>query len=174
MLFVTVGMHTQPFDRLVRAADDLAALVEEQVIIQRGVSTYMPRFAEYVDFADETRFGEWMAAARVVISHGGIGSALEVLQAGKPLVIVPRMARHGEHIDDHQFELAEALAEQKWAVTVVELSAETLVRAVAQAAQLPAVTAGEIGLHAFLREWLAGWSTRLALKRSRSLRRRSG
>jgi UDP-N-acetylglucosamine transferase subunit ALG13 len=36
MILVTVGMHDQGFDRLVRAADELAAQIEEQVFIQYG------------------------------------------------------------------------------------------------------------------------------------------
>ncbi|KAJ8875519.1 hypothetical protein PR048_023414 [Dryococelus australis] len=48
---------------------------------------------------------EDIARAGLVVSHGGAGTCLEVLEAGKPLVVV---ANH-ELMDDHQLELAEQL-----------------------------------------------------------------
>ena len=42
MILVTVGTHPQGFDRLVRPMDELAALLEEEVIIQFGSSSYEP------------------------------------------------------------------------------------------------------------------------------------
>ena len=95
MIFVTVGMHTQPFDRLVRAADGLAALVDERVIIQRGVTSYVPRCAQHVDYADGEKMGRWLSEARMVISHAGAGSILGVLRAGKPNRKVAARAQEG-------------------------------------------------------------------------------
>jgi UDP-N-acetylglucosamine transferase subunit ALG13 len=155
MIFVTVGMHTQPFDRLVRAADELAALLDERVIIQRGVASHAPRCAQHVDYVDGEKMGRWLSEARVVISHAGAGSILAALRAGKPLVLAPRMHRFAEHFDDHQFELAEALAEEGRAVMVTDVSAETLAEAVKQVAGLDQGALGETGLHSALRAWLA-------------------
>jgi hypothetical protein len=44
---------TMLFDRLVRAADEMASRIEESVVIQRGVSRYMATFSKCFDFADE-------------------------------------------------------------------------------------------------------------------------
>ena len=45
MIFVTVGTHEQQFNRLVEFVDQLKArgILEEEVIIQTGFSTYEPR-----------------------------------------------------------------------------------------------------------------------------------
>ena len=110
MIFVTVGLHPAGFDRLVQAADEMAALVQEEVVIQCGGTHYKPRFSEYFDFADEPEMQRWLSKARVVVTHGGAGSILNALQIGKALVVVPRLKRFGEAIDDHQLELAEALS----------------------------------------------------------------
>jgi UDP-N-acetylglucosamine--N-acetylmuramyl-(pentapeptide) pyrophosphoryl-undecaprenol N-acetylglucosamine transferase len=56
------------------------------------------------------------AAADVVVSHAGVGNALVALRAGKCPLIVPRRKRFGEHVDDHQAELAAWLAERGLAV----------------------------------------------------------
>ena len=39
-----------------------------------------------------------------MITHGGPASFIEVLQAGKIPVVVPRLAEFGEHVNDHQEE----------------------------------------------------------------------
>ena len=52
---------------------------------------------------------EAIARADVVVSHSGIGSALDVLAAGKVPVLVPRRSVRGEHVDDHQVLIAEEL-----------------------------------------------------------------
>lgn len=156
MILVTVGMHNAPFDRLVRAADEMASLIEESVVIQRGVSGYMPTFSQYVDFTDEAQMQAWLSQVRAVVSHAGAGSILSALKAGRPLVLVPRLRRFGEHVDDHQLELAEALAQRKKAVLVLEPSAGTLQEAVAQANELARTRTVSNSLQAALRAWLAG------------------
>jgi UDP-N-acetylglucosamine transferase subunit ALG13 len=50
-----------------------------------------------------------MAKADVVIAHAGIGSALSALNAGRRPILVPRRSSHGEHIDDHQLQIASEL-----------------------------------------------------------------
>lgn len=50
-----------------------------------------------------------IAQADVVVSHSGIGSALDVLEAGKVPLLVPRRPFRGEHVDDHQVLIAREL-----------------------------------------------------------------
>jgi UDP-N-acetylglucosamine--N-acetylmuramyl-(pentapeptide) pyrophosphoryl-undecaprenol N-acetylglucosamine transferase len=45
----------------------------------------------------------------MVISHAGVGSALLALQSGVSPVLVPRRHAFGEHVDDHQVEIAREL-----------------------------------------------------------------
>lgn len=52
---------------------------------------------------------EAMARADVVIAHAGIGSALGALNAGRRPLLVPRRSLHGEHVDDHQQQIAREL-----------------------------------------------------------------
>lgn len=44
MIFVTVGTHEQPFNRLIKKIDELKkdGIINEDVIIQTGFSTYEP------------------------------------------------------------------------------------------------------------------------------------
>lgn len=60
---------------------------------------------------------EATAAADVVIAHSGTGSALTALEVGKTPLLVPRLARYGEHVDDHQLQIAAELARRELAIT---------------------------------------------------------
>jgi UDP-N-acetylglucosamine--N-acetylmuramyl-(pentapeptide) pyrophosphoryl-undecaprenol N-acetylglucosamine transferase len=48
--------------------------------------------------------------ADVVVAHAGTGIALMALENGKFPILVPRRAKHGEHVDDHQLTIALDLA----------------------------------------------------------------
>ena len=58
-----------------------------------------------------------IAEADVVVSHSGIGSAIATLEAGRCPVLVPRERRHGEHVDDHQQQIAGELSARGLAVS---------------------------------------------------------
>lgn len=110
MIFVTVGWHHQPFNRLVAKMDDIAGIIEEEVIIQKGHSDYQTKHAVSFDFmASDDDFMEQFLKARMVVSHAGAGTLLNSLIYAKPTIVVPRLRRYGEHVNDHQLELVEAL-----------------------------------------------------------------
>jgi UDP-N-acetylglucosamine transferase subunit ALG13 len=108
MILVTVGASDYPFDRLLEAFDDLAQ--DEEVLVQHGASFRCPRNAKCVDFISFEELIEHIRAARVVVTHGGTGSILVALANGKRPIVVPRRRDFGEAIDDHQIDLARALA----------------------------------------------------------------
>lgn len=58
-----------------------------------------------------------MREADVVVAHAGTGIALAALEAGRYPVLVPRRARRGEHVDDHQLTIALELALRDLCVT---------------------------------------------------------
>jgi UDP-N-acetylglucosamine transferase subunit ALG13 len=69
-----------------------------------------------------------LAAADVVISHGGTGSALSTLRAGRFPVLLPRRAAFAEIGDEHQDRFARELAERGLALHrgVDELTADDI------------------------------------------------
>lgn len=104
MIFVTVGTHEQPFDRLVKEIDRLAeeSIVTEQVFIQTGYSLYEPRSCEHRKFLKFNEMVEKIENARIVISHAGPSSIMLALYKGKIPIVMPRQKEYGEHVDDHQ------------------------------------------------------------------------
>jgi UDP-N-acetylglucosamine transferase subunit ALG13 len=110
MILATVGNHTQAFDRLIQAIDNIAPTISEEILIQVGISRYKPVNAAYFGFVGESEMDQLMAQASMIISHSGVASLLKALFLRKPTIIVPRSKKFGEHIDDHQLELAMRLS----------------------------------------------------------------
>lgn len=98
--------------------DLLAADLDEKVIIQRGHSNYIPRWAEHFGFTSMDHMVRLTRSSRLVVSHAAAGAVVLGLQHGKPIVVVPRLRRYGEHTDDHQLQLAEALSRAKLAIAI--------------------------------------------------------
>ena len=157
MIFVTVGMPPQGFERLVQAADELAARAGELVMIQYGSSSYIPRHAEGFQWAPSQRMEQLTSQARVVVAHAAAGAIILALRAGKPTVVVPRRKAFGEHFDDHQVQLAEALDRARRLVAVRDPTPETLYAALQRAAGLAPATANAAPLIQALRQQLAIW-----------------
>ena len=112
MIFVTVGTHNQGFYRLVKKADEIADSMGEEIIIQRGHTAYEPRYASFFDFDSRNEMRALIEKARMIVSHGGAGSIIFALSAGKPVIVVPRLKTYKEHVNEHQLELARALEEE--------------------------------------------------------------
>lgn len=56
-------------------------------------------------------YQEFLAEAALVVTHAGMGNILACLEQGKPFLMLPRLARLGEHRNDHQVDTAEAITE---------------------------------------------------------------
>ncbi len=118
MIFVTLGTHGQPFGRLIRALD---ALPSAELVVQHGHSPAPAGVVRAAPFMPFSEVLEHIDAADTVITHAGVGSILCATRAGHTPVVVPRLERHGEHVDDHQVELTEALADRGMVVPAWEL-----------------------------------------------------
>ena len=122
MIFVTVGTHEQPFNRLIRYIDKLKekGLIREEVVIQTGYSTYEPRYCRFSKLFPYSEMCRLVKEARIVITHGGPSSFIMPLQEGKIPVVVPRQKRYGEHVNNHQLEFCRAIEERSGNIIVVE------------------------------------------------------
>ena len=52
-----------------------------------------------------------MQRADIVITHGGTGAIIGAVKRGKKVIAVPRLARFGEHVDDHQLQIIRSFDE---------------------------------------------------------------
>lgn len=122
MIFVTVGTHEQPFNRLVEYIDDLVKnkIINDNIFIQTGYSTYEPKFCNWSQFLPYSEMNEKIKEADIVITHGGPSSFIMPLQVGKVPIVVPRQKQFDEHVNDHQLEFANAVAKRYKNIIVVE------------------------------------------------------
>lgn len=166
MILVVVGMHFQSFDRLIEKMDELTPSLGHKVVMQIGSSTYEPRNAEYFRFTDGWRMEHLTGQADVVVSHAAAGAIITALKWRTPLIVVPRLKRFGEHVDDHQLQLAEALSGEGSVTAVYDV--EHLERALKSARQASAVhRSSRAELVAFLR----GYVDKLEARSARTHRR---
>ena len=122
MIFVSVGTHEQPFNRLVKAVDDLKkdGVITDEVIIQTGFSTYKPKYCQCSKLIPYQQMIKNVADAKIVITHGGPASFIMPLQVGKTPIVVPRQHQFGEHVNNHQVEFARNVARKMGTIILVE------------------------------------------------------
>lgn len=116
MIFVTVGSRNYPFDRLFKKLDELydEGIIKDKMFAQIGTSTYLPRNFEYKDFISQDEFLEKINECDIVVTHGASGSIMKALNAGKKTIVVTRLEKYGEHINDHQIQNNEAFASNNY------------------------------------------------------------
>lgn len=96
-----------PFDRLVRAMDEWAAANPGlSVLIQIGRGKFEPAHARFVRLMPVGEYRDMVAGARLFVAHAGMGSIITAIEAGKPLLMLPRLHAEGEHNNDHQLATA--------------------------------------------------------------------
>ena len=122
MILVTLGTQKFQMDRLIQAVDELAESVSEEIFVQTGNSTYVPKHCSSKSFVDAQEFQRRIEECSVLITHSGVGTIMRGIRAGKPVVVVPRLARYHEHVDDHQVQIAEAFASKKCVIYCEELT----------------------------------------------------
>ena len=107
MIFITLGSQKFQFNRLLEAVDHLIEnkKILEEVYAQTGYSDYRPKYYKYKDFLDHDEFAEMESKADIVLTHGGTGAIIGAVKNGKKVIAVPRLAKYGEHVDDHQLQL---------------------------------------------------------------------
>lgn len=123
MIFVCVGSREYQFNRLLIELDRLVkeGLIEEDIYAQIGKSTYEPQYFKYTDFLSSDEFEKYQKKAELIISHGGTGALIGALKKGKCVIAVPRLAKFGEHIDDHQIEVASVLESEGYLISVIDI-----------------------------------------------------
>lgn len=117
LIFVTIGLM-YGFDRLIKEMDIIAARIDEEVIMQIGETAYIPKKAKYFKFGSKEVMESLFESSRIVVCHAGIGSILTAMEHSKPIIAVPRRKKYGEHLDDHQLEIAGELEKEELIIVV--------------------------------------------------------
>ncbi len=122
MIFVTVGTHEQPFDRLLKYIDQMIekGIIKEEVVVQKGYTDYEPQNykAKKLISYDEMRLN--IENARIVVTHGGPASFIAPLSMGKIPIVVPRKKEFNEHVNNHQLDFSREVEKRMKNIIVVE------------------------------------------------------
>lgn len=123
MIFVTVGSQKFQFNRLLKKIDELIEkkVIKEKVYAQIGVSDYNPQYFSYVDFMTQEEFSKNINNSDIIITHAGTGVIINALKKGKKVIAIPRLAKYGEHVDDHQIQLIKEFDEMNLLEPVYDL-----------------------------------------------------
>lgn len=114
MIVFTLGTIIFPFDRAVDWLDRLLEqeILTEPVLFQHG-STSVARLHHplltTVKSLSKTEMLDSVRQASLVVAHAGQGSTRMLAKMGSSFVLLPRLKRYGEHVDDHQLLFARAV-----------------------------------------------------------------
>ena len=119
-LFVICGTQKFPFSRLTNALNLLVKdgiYQSDDIIIQSSVNVIKPMF-RYYELMPVNQFNKCIDKAELIITHAGVNSIITCMNKKKPLIIAPRKKKYGEHIDDHQIEIANLMRQKFDVVTI--------------------------------------------------------
>lgn len=154
MILVVTGMHFRGFDRLVKAVDELKGNgFIDDVFIQTGFSKYEPKHCRWKKSVVYEEFERLMDEADIIISHGGAGCIASGLERGKPVIVLPRLARFNEASNDNQLHLCKVLADEGKVLPIK--NANELPQALEKAVSFrPSVLSGQCQIVHIIRSFL--------------------
>lgn len=122
MIFVVLGTQKFQLNRLLQKLDEYVGngLLPDEIYAQIGNSTYRPKNFRYKEFMDKQEFDETIQKAEIVIAHSGVGTIITAINAEKPIIVFPRLAKYKEHVDDHQLDIAKAFETKKYVLCCYE------------------------------------------------------
>ncbi|MCL1950254.1 MAG: hypothetical protein FWF59_11035 [Turicibacter sp.] len=122
MIFVTVGTHEQQFNRLIQAVDELVRdkVIIDEVFMQIGYSTYEPKYTKWAKVISYEEMERYEDKAEIIITHGGPATFMNILNKGKVPIVVPRLEKFSEHVNNHQLEFARKIKELNYNIVLLE------------------------------------------------------
>ncbi|MFQ6010411.1 MAG: PssE/Cps14G family polysaccharide biosynthesis glycosyltransferase [Candidatus Aenigmatarchaeota archaeon] len=120
MIFVTVGTPKYDFSRLIKKMDEVAK--KKNIFMQIGNTKYVPVNCKYKRFLSRKEFENRIKKSEVIVTHAGVGSIIDVLNAKKPIVVVPRRKKLGEHVNDHQMDITKEFEKRGLIIACYDVS----------------------------------------------------
>ena len=110
---VLVGTDHHPFDRLIEWVNAWLGHHPQQVasfFVQAGTTSVTPA-CPWAAFLGIDKLKDVFDETDVLVCHGGPASIAEAWSRGQLPIVVPRLRRLGEHVDDHQLDFSVRVAE---------------------------------------------------------------
>lgn len=112
MILVLLGTFPTDFKRPLTEIDSLCkqGILTEEVIVQNGYTSIETDYLCLRPFISPDDLTDLYVRADFIITHAGTGSIIKGLKLNKKVIAIPRLAKYGEVVDDHQVEILEEFA----------------------------------------------------------------
>ena len=77
---------------------------------------------ELFDLIPREKFDDLIEECSLLITHGGVGSILTGVTKGKKVIAAARLSKYGEHVNDHQTQIVERFAKEKYILELKDFS----------------------------------------------------
>lgn len=104
IIFISVGQQL-PFDRLLILVDNYFKnnqIFNVEIFAQIGNSSFFSPNIRTKKYISEMEFIEHFKKSNLIISHGGMGNIIKILEDNKSAILMPRIAENNEHRNNHQ------------------------------------------------------------------------
>lgn len=123
MVLVLLGTQNNSFHRLLEEIQRLMdkKVIQEKVVVQAGKTHFISKNMEIFDLVDQDKLNELIEQASYIITHGGVGSILTCVKAGKKVIAVARKQEYGEHVNNHQIQIVESFDKAGYLKGIIEV-----------------------------------------------------
>ena len=122
MILITLGTQDKQFKRLLDLVQEQInkGNIKDKVVVQAGYTKYESNDMEIFDLIDRHEFSKLINECDLLITHGGVGSIINGLQHNKKVIVVPRLAKYDEHMNDHQLQITNNFAKAGYIIPLYE------------------------------------------------------
>lgn len=114
MILVLLGTQKNDFTRLLEAVQKNidSGLIKDKVIVQAGDTKFKSKDMEIFDLIPMDKMNDLIDSAKLIITHGGVGSIVGALKKNKKIIVMPRLSKYGEHVNNHQQQIVSIFEEK--------------------------------------------------------------
>ena len=113
MILVLLGTQNNSFHRLLeeiqRNIDN--GNIKDEVIVQKGYTKFESKNMTLYSQLPAEEIQELTEKAELIITHGGVGSIITSIQKCKKVIVVPRLKKYKEHVNDHQLDIIKSFSD---------------------------------------------------------------
>ncbi|MBQ3408227.1 MAG: exopolysaccharide biosynthesis protein [Clostridia bacterium] len=123
MILVLLGTQNNSFTRLLEAIQSNIDnnVIQEEVIVQAGFTKFQSDDMKIFNLIDKNELSELQDRADLIITHGGVGSIISSLKKGKKVIVVPRLKKFDEHVNNHQLQIARRFEQEGYVKYVINI-----------------------------------------------------
>lgn len=123
MILVLLGTQNNSFIRLLEAIQKNIdnKVITDEVIVQAGFTKFESKDMKILDLIDKEELSKLQDRADLIITHGGVGSIISSLKKSKKVIVVPRLKKYDEHVNNHQLQIARRFGQEGYVKYVINV-----------------------------------------------------